>query len=109
MMKALTMKLETGRLEKRFAVAIPVRITSLDRLWQTEEAMTENMSFLGARILVKNMWRKGEQMVVESPKASQPFQAEVIYCQPLKSGGAAIGVRLTGERRGWISGDGQVR
>jgi PilZ domain len=103
------MKLETGRIEKRFAVAIPVRITSLDRLWLTEEAITENTSLTGARILVRNTWRRGEEVLVESPKVSRPYQATVIYCQRLKSGGTAIGVRLTGGRPDWMSGDGQMK
>jgi len=106
--KALIMKLETGRVEKRFAVAIPVRITSLHRLWLTEEATTENMSFFGARILLKNTWRKGEDILVESAKGSHAYQATVIYCQPLNSGGTAIGVRLAA-RKDWMSGDGQMR
>ena len=32
-MKARKMKLETGRVDKRHAIAVPVRIASLDRLW----------------------------------------------------------------------------
>jgi hypothetical protein len=100
--------LETGRLEKRFAVAIPMHITSLDRLSLREETTTENMSFFGARILVKGAWRRGEKIIVESPTVSHPYHATIIYCQPLEGGGTAIGVRLTGEGIR-IRGDGRMR
>jgi hypothetical protein len=89
--------LETGRLEKRFAVAIPVRITSLDRLWLNEKGTTENVSFFGARILVKHMWRSGEEIIVESPTASCAYHATIRYCQHLEGWTIAIGVRLAGE------------
>jgi hypothetical protein len=95
------MKPKTGRAEKRFAIAVPVRIASLDRLSLVEPAMTENVSLLGARILVKNLWRNNERAVVESPGGVDPCQAHIVYCQTLKSGAVAIGVRLRRPRTDW--------
>jgi hypothetical protein len=109
MMKAYKMKLETGRVEKRFGIVISVCLRSLDRLWLAEGAVTENVSFFGARILLKNMWERGERIVVESPGVADPYQATVVYCQALKGGGTAIGVRLARERPDWKSGDGRMR
>ena len=73
------MKPETGRLEKRLAIAVPVRIASLDRRWLVERATTENVSLFGARILVKSMWRTNERAVVEAPGGIDPCEARVIY------------------------------
>jgi hypothetical protein len=109
MMKVHKMKLETGRVEKRFGISISVCIRSLDRLWLAEEAMTENVSFFGARILLKNMWERNERIVVESPGIADPYQATVVYCQALKGGGTAIGVCLERQRSDWMSGDGRIR
>ena len=101
--KARKMKPETGRVEKRFATAVSVRVASLDRLWLVEPATTENVSLFGARILVKSIWRADERAVIEFPGGVDPCQARVIYCQVLKSGGAAIGVRLARARPDWTS------
>jgi hypothetical protein len=102
------MVLETGRLEKRFAVAIPMRITSLDRLGLTEEATTENVSFFGARMLVKREWRRGEEIILETPTVPHSYRATVIYCQRLEGGETAIGVHLTAENIP-VRGNGQIR
>jgi hypothetical protein len=106
--KAGKMKPETGRLEKRFGIAIPVRIASLDRPWLEERAMTENVSHFGARILVKSVWRADERVVVESTGGADPCPARVIYCEALKTGGAAIGVRLAKAHDDWMSRSGRI-
>jgi hypothetical protein len=102
------MKPESGREERRFSIAVPVRIASLDRLWLAEAAITENVSLFGARILVKSIWRMDERVVVESPGGADSCQARVIYCQALKTGATAIGVHLSGARPNWMSRCGQL-
>lgn len=97
------MKLETGRTEKRFPIAVPLRIKSLDRRWLAEAAITQNVSLFGARILVGNKWEADERVVIESPGGLEPCPARVIYCQVLKSGGLAIGVNLARARPVWMS------
>jgi hypothetical protein len=92
----------TGRMEKRFWATVPLRIVSLDRPWLVESTITENVSLFGARILVKDIWRLNEQVVVESPGGLYPCQARVIYCQLLKTGTAAVGLRLARARRDWM-------
>jgi hypothetical protein len=100
--------LESGRIEKRFPVTIPLRITSLDRPWLAERTMTENVSLFGARILVKDTWRPNERLVVESPGGLYRCQARVIYCQKLAPGTIAVGLRLDRARRDWLTGSGQT-
>ena len=107
-MKARKMKLETGRVDKRHAIAVPVRIASLDRLWLVESAITENVSLFGARILVKSVWRADEPVVIETLGGLEPRQARIMYVQSLKSGGTAIGVRLARARPIWMSRGEQV-
>lgn len=108
MMRAGRMLLESGRMEKRFSVTVPLRIASLDRPWLVESTMTENVSLFGARILVKDAWRPNEQVVVESPGGLSPCQARVVYCQLLKSGATAVGLRLSRARRDWVSSNAQI-
>jgi hypothetical protein len=101
------MKQETGRMEKRFPVVVPLSIRSFDRVWLAETAITENVSLFGARILVDNRWEAGERVVVESPEGADPFPAWVVYCQALKNGQTAIGVNLTKARPNWMSPNGR--
>jgi len=97
------MKPEIGRMERRYATAIPVRVASLDRLGLSEQATTENVSLFGARILAQKMWGQNERVVVESSRGVGSWPARVIYCQVLKTGGTAIGVRLARERPNRLS------
>jgi hypothetical protein len=101
--KGRKMKPQTGRMERRYSIAVPVRIASLDRLWLAEPAMTENVSLFGARVLVKHNWRTDERAVVESPGGIDPCQARITYCQVLETGGMAIGMRLAIARSDWMS------
>jgi hypothetical protein len=105
-MKARKMELETGRVDKRHAIAVPVRIASLDRLWLVEPAITENVSLFGARILVKSVWKADERVVIETLgglESVEPRQARVMYVQNLNSGGTAIGVRPARAHPIWMS------
>ena len=106
--KAQEMKPETGRVERRFAIALPVRLASLDRLWLVEPGITENVSLFGARVLLKSIWRTGERVVVDSSRGTDPRQARIIYCQALKTGGTAIGLRLERARPDWLSRSGRM-
>lgn len=100
--------LESGRVEKRFPVDVPLRIASLDRPWLVEQAITENVSVFGARILTKDLWRPNEKVTVESPGDPTPCQARIVYLQRLVAGKIAIGLRLERARRDWLSGSGQM-
>jgi hypothetical protein len=86
------MKVASGRAEKRWAMAVPLHIKSLDRTDRAETAVTENMSRFGARILVENTWEMGERVLIQS--SGIQCAARVIYRQKLRNGGIAIGVHL---------------
>ena|SRR5690349_1862141 len=91
-----------GRLEKRSRSAMRLRISSLDRPRLVELAMTENVSACGARVLVREAWKPGERVTVEPAGMMDSCQAQVIYCEPLKTGSTAVGLQLLTPHPGWM-------
>ena len=100
------MKVASGRMEKRWAKAVPVRIMSLDRTDRAETAVTQNVSLFGARIVVASWWEAGERVAIQSADGADQRSGRVIYRQGLWNGGIAIGVRLEKARPEWMSGNG---
>lgn len=90
-----------GRLEKRLRHTLRLRISSLDRPWLVELAITENVSPSGARILVKDTWKPGERVAVEPPGMLDPCQAHVVYCELLRAGSTAVGLQLVKPHPRW--------
>ena len=103
----IEIKLASGRMERRCAVAVPLHIQSLDRAPRAETAATQNVSLFGARILVENTWEIGERIVIQSPAAADPWLARVIYSQELRDGGTVIGVHLEKACPNWTGGNGR--
>ena len=91
-----------GRLEKRSRVTVRLRVSSLDRPWLVELAMTENVSPSGARILVKDAWKPGERVAVEPPGMLDPCHAQVVYCELLRPGSTAVGLQLAKPHPQWV-------
>jgi hypothetical protein len=91
------------RAERRFPLAVRLRIASLDRPWLVELGETANVSPGGARILVKDVWRTGERVIVESPGVLSSCQAEVTYCEILRTGTTALGLRLAARQPNWVA------
>ena len=92
-----------GRVERRLSVTVHARMASLDRPWLAELAMTENVSPFGARTLVKDAWKPGERVIVESLGGVSSCEAHVVYCELLKTGTTAVGLRLARPRLDWMS------
>jgi len=99
---------KAGRVERRFSATVDVHMASLDRPWLLEQAVTENVSPCGARILAKDEWRSGERVVLASPGGSYPYQARVVYCQVLDTGKTAVGLQLATRRLAWMGPSKQV-
>jgi hypothetical protein len=97
------MILKGGRVEKRSALTVRLRISSLDRPGLAEVALTENVSPCGARILVTDAWKPGERVTVELPGRLDSCQAHVVYCERLRTGGTALGLQLARPRLDWVS------
>ena len=103
------MEVQSGRVEKRLPMAVPVWLTSLRNPGPFEKAVTENVSSAGARIIVGGRKEPSEDVVLLcSPGCIA--EAEVVYTQALpgEDNYFALGVRLQGNPKGWpgITGDG---
>jgi hypothetical protein len=96
------MDVQSGRVEKRLPINVPVWLTSFNRPGPFERAVTENVSPAGARIIIGTRWPPGETTVVLC-SAGCVANAQVVYSQPLSHdvNQFAIGLRLQGVPRGW--------
>ncbi len=102
------MSMRTGRTEKRYPLALPVGVASLEHPEIVESAITENACSIGVRILCKHAWRPSEHVLVEMPFGSSRSPARVVYCQSLRDGNFAIGLRFLGPRSGQEGNVGRV-
>lgn len=96
------MEIQSGRVEKRLPMNLPVWLTSFEHPGPFEKAVTQNVSPVGARIIATARWKPNETVVVLcSPGCIA--NAQVVYSQPLASdtNQFALGVRLQGNPRGW--------
>jgi hypothetical protein len=103
------MEVQSGRVEKRLPMAVPIWLTSLKNPGPFEKAVTENVSSVGARIIVGGRKEPSEDVVLLcSPGCIA--QGEIVYTQALpgEDNYFALGVRLQGNPKGWPgnTGDG---
>jgi hypothetical protein len=84
----------TGRLNKRFAVAVPVLLASLQTPGLSEKTVTQNVSVHGARVLTRHPLNREELLLVNSLGSHVRTQARVIYCQPLSDGVFGVGLEF---------------
>ena len=96
------MEVQSGRVEKRLPMAVPIWLTSSKNPGPFEKAVTENVSSVGARIIVGGRQQPGEQIVLLCSTGCIA-QGEVVYAQPVpgESKYFALGVRLPNPPRGW--------
>src|SRR5260370_33415252 len=97
------MTVAPGRYDKRTSAAVAVMLTSPERAFTTELALTENISERGARVLTKKVWWANESVVIKSLEGDLQSEARVVYRQPVRENGYAIGLGApgpTGNSRG---------
>jgi hypothetical protein len=96
------MEVQSGRVEKRLPIAVPIWLTSLKNPGPFEKAVTENVSSVGARIIVGGRKEPTESVVLLCSPGCVA-QGEVVYTQPLpgEDNYYALGVRLQVNPRGW--------
>ena len=106
------MEVQSGRVEKRLPIAVPIWLTSLKSPGPFEKAVTENVSSVGARIIV-GARRPPSEPVVLLCSPGCIAQGEIVYTQPIpgEENYFALGVRLHNCPRGWpaIAGDNTER
>ncbi len=91
------MPMRSGRLEKRTALAIPVRISSNKEPSLIERTTTENVSPLGIRVIVSHYRQLNERVEVDTSDGHLQTQARVVYCLPLADGHFAVGLQFPSE------------
>ena len=96
------MDLQSGRVEKRSPLNIPIWLTSLASPGPFERAITENISPAGARIIVANRRPPNDKIVVLCAPGCIA-NAEVVYSQalPHDANQFALGVRLRNVPTNW--------
>lgn len=96
------MEVQSGRVEKRLPIRVPMWLTSFSHPGPVQRAVTENVSRTGARIVVSTRWPPEEPIVLlYSPGCIA--NAHVVYSHPLAHDNTqfVLGVRLLGTPRGW--------
>ena len=96
------MPMESGRLEKRTRLAIPVRISSLKEPAAGERSTTENICSLGIRVLVRRAREPNERLLIKSADGGLQADARVVYCERLLDGRFALGLEFHGEVANWL-------
>jgi hypothetical protein len=93
---------QSGRIEKRSPLNVPIWLTSLTNPGPFERAMTENISPAGARIVAPTRWPASEKIVMLCAPGCIA-NAEIIYSHalPYDANQFALGVRLQNSPAGW--------
>jgi hypothetical protein len=95
------MYVPTGRHESRTARAVTVELLRLDESQRKEEAVTENLSPRGARVVTELMCVPGNHVLFVSPQERVKSLARVIYCERLDNRRFAVGLQLAVRTEEW--------
>jgi len=92
----------TGRIEQRVAKAEVVELSRVDELpAKKEAAITENVSPRGARVITDSLCAPGKLVRLVAPGGHRKLSARVIYCEHLREGKFAVGLRLSVRVEEW--------
>lgn len=95
---------QSGRVEKRLRLAVPVQISSVLDATLTEQTTTENVSSRGIRILTQRAMELKDRRWVKSIDGDLQTLAHVVYCQRLTEGCFGVGLQFQGETVNWLRG-----
>jgi hypothetical protein len=95
------MQTAVRRLEKRIPLTVRVDLCSLDVRHPAQEALTENVSTHGARVVSNNPWKLNERLNLWALPGDFRARARVVYCEPLEDNSFAIGLQLLAASGGW--------
>ena len=88
------MQVESGRLEKRVRLSVPVVISSPKDPSAIERTTTENVCSMGARLVTEHARDLNEQLMICSLVRDERMLARVVYCHRLPNGRFGIGVEF---------------
>lgn len=95
------MRVPTGRVERRMAKAEVAELLPVSDVGDSAiarvEAIIENVSPRGARVITNSICAPGKLVRLNAPNEHLNLPARVIYCQRLEDGRLAVGLQL--ERR----------
>ena len=97
------MLLESGRLEKRTRLAVPVEIVGIDEDGAAASAITENVCSRGLRVVARRPLRPREPLLISSPPGDRPVPVRVVYCERVSNGRFAAGLKLESKNVRWVS------
>lgn len=88
------MRVESGRLEKRVELSVPVLISNSEGVSTIERTTTENVCSMGARLVTEHARELNAQLMICSPVGDERRLARVVYCQVLPDGRFGVGVEF---------------
>jgi hypothetical protein len=94
--------LQSGRLYRRIHMTVPVSLLNPGESRVAEDAVTENVSPGGARVLVKTPVAPDVLLQLKSPTPRFRTSVRVVYCEPLSAGQFGLGLQLQGPSVNWI-------
>jgi hypothetical protein len=89
------------RLEDRIPLTVRVDLCSLDVRQRAQEAVTENVSTHGARVVSTRPWKLDARLNLHSLPGDFRARARVIYCESLGTHSFAIGLQLLAAAGNW--------
>jgi hypothetical protein len=89
------------RFEPRLPLSVRVDLCSLDFRHRAHEAITENVSPHGARVVSSEPWKLNDRLNVHSLGGDFRARARVVYCDALGVNSFAIGLQLLACAGGW--------
>jgi len=95
------MQVIARRLENRTSLSVRVDLCSLDVRHPAQEALTENISAHGARVVSTTPWKRNDRLNLWSLPGDFRARARVIYCEPLGRNSFAIGLQLLAASGEW--------
>lgn len=92
----------TGRFEHRIAKTEVVKLLQVSESPIAKvEAITENVSPQGARVITDSICVPGKLVCLDAPKHHLKLPARVVYCQPLEKRKFAVGLHLDERVEEW--------
>ena len=92
---------ESGRVEKRIQLVIPLQIVGINDRGASEGATTENVCSWGVRIVAQRPLNPSERLLIIPPSGERHALVRVVYCERLPDGAYAAGLQFEGEGIRW--------
>src|ERR1700694_2393907 len=89
------------RVEERLPLTGRVDLCSLDVRYRAPEALTQNVSAHGARVVSSNPWKLNDRLNLWCLPGDFRARARVVYCEPLGRNSFAIGLQLLASAGQW--------